>query len=367
MRAIIAGGGTGGHIYPGLAIAAAIEEHYSQAEIIFLGSADGLEADIVPEAGYRLEVIPCQGLPREVSLKILQSILLSSVGFCQALKKVFSFKPDLVIGTGGYVSGPTILAAVLLRKKTIIHEQNAYPGLTNRLLASKVDKVALSNRAASHHFSDQADLVWTGNPVRPEILTARKEEACLELGLELEKPKLLAFGGSSGARSINQAMEALYPLAEEGQLQIIHITGHQDFERVKEVAQQLGITELERGDTIIKSYLHNMAAALAAADLVVCRAGATALAEITARGIPAILIPYPHAAENHQEHNARSLKKEGAAEVILDEELTGQKLASKVKELIFTEKKLASMAEASKKLGKPQALENILEILKELL
>ncbi|SJZ35555.1 undecaprenyldiphospho-muramoylpentapeptide beta-N-acetylglucosaminyltransferase [Selenihalanaerobacter shriftii] len=368
MKVIITGGGTGGHIYPGLAIAKSIEDKYSQAKILFVGNADGLEADIVPQVGYELATISSKGLPRKISLDILKSLFLSGVGVWQARSLITSFQPNIVIGTGGYVSGPVMLVAALLKEKTIIHEQNAYPGLTNKLLARLVDKVALSSQDAKEHFNVSTDLIWTGNPIRKEVIQAKKKESCQELGLDIEKKIILVFGGSRGAKSINQAMKAVYKLAQKNsQIQVLHITGKNDFHRVKEDATTLGISELEKGNIIIKSYLYNMAAGLAAADLVISRAGATGLAEITARGIPAILIPYPYAAENHQEHNARSLEKRGAAKVILDDELTGEKLVKEVNNLIFDQDKLKSMAQASKKLGKPEAVENILRLVEELI
>lgn len=367
MKAIITGGGTGGHIYPGLAIARNIEAEYENPDILFVGNAEGLEAEIIPQAGYELKTIPCQGLPRKLSIKILESLILTGLGVWKAREIITSFQPDIVIGTGGYVSAPVVLAAALMGKKTIIQEQNAYPGLTNRLLAYLVDRVALSHQDAENYFTSRADLIWTGNPIRPEIMTARKEASCNKLGLDSKRRIILSFGGSRGARSINQAMEEVYRLAERNsRLQILHITGKNEFNRVQEAAAKQGITELDKGNIIIKPYLYDMAAGLAAADLVISRAGATGLAEITARGIPAILIPYPHAAENHQVHNARALEKEGAAKVILDQNLTGKRLVEEVENLIFSDNRLERMAQASKRLGKPQAGTNILRLVEEL-
>ncbi|MGM0471324.1 MAG: undecaprenyldiphospho-muramoylpentapeptide beta-N-acetylglucosaminyltransferase [Bacillota bacterium] len=367
MRVLITGGGTGGHIYPGLAVARTIEAEYSQAEILFVGSSEGLEAEVVPEAGYRLRTIPCRGLPRKLSPEILVSLFLTGVGVWQARKIINDFQPDVVIGTGGYVSGPVVLAAALLGKQTIIQEQNAYPGLTNKLLAYVVDEVALSYKAATKHFTSQASLEWTGNPIRPEIIAATKEESCRKLGLDSDCQIILSFGGSRGARSINQAMEEVYRFVQEhSQVQLLHITGHNNFAEVQEVAATMGITPHEEGNVIIKDYLYDMAAGLAASDLVISRAGATGLAEITARGIPAILIPYPYAAENHQEHNARALEEQGAAEVILDSELTGKRLVEQIEALIFAEDRLEAMSAASKKLGKPEAGEHILNLVEGL-
>ncbi|SDC35084.1 MULTISPECIES: undecaprenyldiphospho-muramoylpentapeptide beta-N-acetylglucosaminyltransferase [unclassified Candidatus Frackibacter] len=368
MKAILTGGGTGGHIYPGLAIAKGIEMNYEKAEILFVGTNEGLEAEIVPKAGYELANISSRGLPRKLSIEILTSLVTTGIGVWEAKKLINTFKPDIVIGTGGYVSGPVMLMASLMKKKTVIHEQNAYPGLTNRLLSRLVDKVALSNQDAESYFNGNSKLVLTGNPVRPEIIKARRLESYKELGLDPNKKFILVFGGSRGAKSINQAMEEVYKLSQKNpEIQVLHITGKNDFARVREVATKLGISNLKNGHIIIKPYLYNMAAGLAAADLVISRAGATGLAEITARGIPAILIPYPYAAENHQEHNARSLERRGAAKVILDHDLNGVKLVNEIQELIFDQERLDKMAKASKKLGKPKAVDNIIKLIDELI
>jgi UDP-N-acetylglucosamine--N-acetylmuramyl-(pentapeptide) pyrophosphoryl-undecaprenol N-acetylglucosamine transferase len=368
MKVIITGGGTGGHIYPGLAIARSIEMEYADAEILFVGNEDGLEAEIIPREGYDLATIPSQGLPRKISLDILKSLFLTGRGVWEARKLVASFNPEIVIGTGGYVSGPVMLVAALQNRRTIIHEQNAYPGLTNKLLARLVDQVALSNLDAKDHFTNKENLTWTGNPVRPEIIKANRRESYQDLDLDPDRKTILVFGGSRGAKSINQAMEDVYKLAQNNSgIQVLHATGKNDFSRIKKVVAKLGISELEKGNVIIKPYLYNMAAALAVADLVISRAGATGLAEITAKGIAAILIPYPYAAENHQEYNARSLEKRGAAKMILDRNLTGERLLTEVKKMISSEDRLEKMVESSKEVGKPEAAENILKLIKELL
>ncbi|OCL28122.1 undecaprenyldiphospho-muramoylpentapeptide beta-N-acetylglucosaminyltransferase [Orenia metallireducens] len=367
MKVLISGGGTGGHIYPGLAIARGLEEEFDDLEIIFVGTERGLEADIIPKAGYDLKTISVQGLPRKLSLKLFKSILKTGVGLIEARKIVKEFKPDIVIGTGGYVCGPIVLAAALSKVPTLIHEQNAYPGITNKLLSRFVDKIALSNIDAQKYFKSKEKTILTGNPIRPEILKKDRNEALAELGIAEGKKIILVFGGSRGARSINQAVIGLYPKIKRSNLQLLHITGKQDFDFVIEKAKEMGINDVERGNIMVKPYLYNMAAALAVANLVISRAGATGLAEITACGIPAILIPYPYASENHQLHNAQSLEKKGAAKVILDDKLTTEILNELISDLFTHEEKLIKMAKASGELGQPQAIEKLINLIKDLI
>ncbi|MCK8827141.1 undecaprenyldiphospho-muramoylpentapeptide beta-N-acetylglucosaminyltransferase [Natroniella acetigena] len=367
MRILISGGGTGGHIYPGLAIAKTVEQKNNNAKIAFVGTEQGLEADIIPKEGYQLKTIQVQGLPRKISVELVRAIFKSVIGLFEAKLILNDFKPDIVVGTGGYVCGPIVLAAALSNIPTVIHEQNAYPGLTNRLLAKIVDKIALSNLDAKGYLGDSDKVVLTGNPIRPEILEQNRVKAFKELGLNPKKKVILVFGGSRGAKSINQAVVKLYRQIKGSDLQLLHITGKDGFKEVKKEAQELGINSLKGGQIIIKPYLYNMEAALNVADLVISRAGATGLAEITACGIPAILIPYPYAAENHQEHNARSLERMNAAKVILDRELAGERLAKVVNELIFDEQKLNEMARASKELGQPNAADNLVALIQDLI
>ncbi|GAB6137099.1 undecaprenyldiphospho-muramoylpentapeptide beta-N-acetylglucosaminyltransferase [Halanaerobaculum tunisiense] len=363
MKVLFSGGGTGGHIYPSLAIAQRLETELDNIEILFVGTQDGLEADIIPQEGYPLETIAVEGLPRKLSFKLVTALAKTGWGLWQARQIIQDFGPDIVVGTGGYVCGPTVLAAALSGIPTLIHEQNAYPGLTNRILARVVDQIALSNRDAKEYLATPEKTVLTGNPIRPEILTKEQEEAYQELGLAPNQDTLLVLGGSRGARSINQALVAIYPQLQESNLQVLHITGQRDFSQVAQQAKEAGIKDLETGNIIIKPYLYNMEAALAITDLIISRAGATGLAEITACGIPAILVPYPHAAENHQEYNARSLEEAGAAKVVLDQEVTGAKLLNLIDKLLQDKTCLKKMSQASKELGQPQAADKLVDLL----
>ncbi len=366
MKVLIAGGGTGGHIYPGLAIARSLEENFSDLELLFVGTKQGLEADIIPKEGYELKTISVEGLPRKVSIKLFKSLFKSTKALIESKRIIKEFKADIVIGTGGYVCGPVVLAAALDNIPTLIHEQNAYPGITNKLLSRFVDRVALSNIDAKKYFSNPAKITLTGNPIRPEILEKSREEGFKELNLRADKKIILVFGGSRGAKSINQAVVNLYGRIEQLDCQLLHITGKRDFAAIKEQAKKKGIKDLEKGKIIIKPYLYNMSAALAVSSIVISRAGATGLAEITACGIPAILIPYPYAAEDHQLHNARSLERKGAAKVILDNEITADLLYQNIKSILSNKSELTKMSAASRSLGRPEAIKNILKIIEDL-
>ncbi|HOA40730.1 MAG TPA: undecaprenyldiphospho-muramoylpentapeptide beta-N-acetylglucosaminyltransferase [Halanaerobiales bacterium] len=368
MKAIITGGGTGGHIYPALAIARALEER--GWKILYLGSKGGLESTLVREEGFNYQEVQVAPLPRKLSVKLMSSVFKTMLGFFQARKLIKEFQPDVVLGTGGFVAGPVVLAASALKIPSIIHEQNVYPGFTNKLLARKVDIIALNFAAARDYFPEKikARFVVTGNPVRQAILNTDKEIGLEKLSLERGKKTILVFGGSQGAMSINRAMLEVYKYyTESNKVQIIQITGEKNYQQVLQDIEDAGVKLKENRHYKIIPYLREMEYAYAVADLVVYRAGATGIAEITAKGIPAILIPYPYAAENHQEYNARNLEKQGAAEVILDRDLKGQVLIEKIEELLSNEDRLKEMAQNSKSLGKAEATENIVSLIQDLL
>lgn len=364
MRILITGGGTGGHIYPGLAIAKNLKARNEKIEILFVGTNKGLEKDIVPKEGIPFETITVEGLTRKISLTSVKTGLKLLKGLWQSRSIIRDFQPTLVIGTGGYVCGPVVATAAWQGIPTLIHEQNAFPGITNRFLAKWVKKIAITYQESSKYFPANKTIL-TGNPVRPEVILAKREEALAKFGLDPAKKTVLVFGGSRGARSINEAMfQGKEVLAREGKLQIIHVTGQEDFAWI---SGQKSMEEVRLGNLIIKPYLYNMPEALAAADLLVCRAGATTLAELTVRGLPSILIPYPYATDNHQEYNARSLERQDAAVVLLDKELSAQSLTENILDLIKDENRLNSMAQRSKSMGKPEAAQTIVDCLYSLL
>lgn len=368
LRIIVAGGGTGGHIYPALAIARGLKEKYPDAEILYVGNNHGMESDIVPKEGLPFKGLSGAGLQRKLSLKNLQVLWQTGRGFWQAVRVLNSWKPDVVIGTGGYVCGPVLLAAALGRIPTLIHEQNALPGVTNRILSRFVDRVAVTFKESVKYFPRSDKVILTGLPVRPEILRATRLEGLKKLGIGANRFLLLSFGGSRGARAINKAMvTVIKQFIGDPRLNILHVTGTLGYEEFLGDCAAAGINLDGAGNVTIISYLYNMQDALAAADLVISRAGAATCAEINALGIPSILVPYPFAAENHQEHNARALEKEGAALVLLDRKLRGDLLCDMVAGLLDDRGRLSAMAEASRKMGKTKALEDIINTVDDLI
>lgn len=366
MRVLITGGGTGGHIYPALAIANGIKTRFPDADILFVGNAKGLESEIVPREGYAFRSITVEGLPRKLTrvFKVLKALLKTCKGGLEAYKILKEFRPTVVVGTGGYVCFSVVMLAALLKIPTVIQEQNALPGRTNRLLSHVVSKVAVAFPESIKYFSRKADIIVTGLPVRGEIFEADRESGLAAFGLENTRFTILGVGGSQGARSLNTAMADVIEKASAGEkLQIIHVTGQSGYEDTIGALRARGIEPDNLKNVKVKPYLHNMADALAAADLVICRAGATTIAEVTARALPSILIPYPYAANNHQEYNARALVKSGAAIMILDRNLNGNKLWEEIGSLAKKKVNLSQMAEKSGNLGKPEALKNLVQMI----
>ena len=365
MRVLLAGGGTGGHIYPALAVAEGLQEIYPDLELLYVGTKKGLENTIVPQSGLPFATITVEGLPRKLSPALLKAGIKAIEGGAEALKVVRRFQPDLVIGTGGYVCGPVIMAAKLCRVPAVIHEQNAFPGVTNKLLARIADLVLVNFEDAKKYFVHPEKVLKTGLPIRPEVLDTQKQEGLAFFGLSSEKQTLLVSGGSRGAKSLNKAMTAAYPqLLAYQKLQIIHLTGTLDYEETLAAMRQLGVTPEKYPQLVIRPYLHEMEYALAAADFCVGRAGATYLAGRTACGLPAVLIPCPFASEDHQQFKAQSLVDCGAAAMILDQELSGKTLYTALKPLIEDEDYRTAMAERAAQAGNRDALNKIIALLK---
>lgn len=368
LRFVVAGGGTGGHIYPALAIARGLKDRYPGSQILYIGTAHGMEADIVPKEGLPFKGIPAAGLERKISMRNLNVLWQTGLGLLKALRIIRSWKPDLVVGTGGYVCGPVVLAAALCKVATLIHEQNAFPGVTNRILSRFAGLVAVTFADSVQYFSHREKVRLTGLPVRPEILGAERDNARKKLGLTNDTLLLFSFGGSRGAFTINEAMiEVIKIFANDPRVAIFHVTGNLGYQKFLESCAAAGINLSGIRNVTIASYLYNMQDVLSAADLVIGRAGAATLAELTALGIPSILIPYPYASENHQEFNARALEQEQASLVVLDRELNGDLLSKMVAELIGDRNRLLVMGAASKKMGKKRALEDIIACADELI
>ncbi len=369
MRVLLAGGGTGGHVYPAVTIAKALQE--KGAQILFVGTQRGLEREIVPREGFDLAFIPVESFPRRLTWRLAKAGFTALAGFGRARSILRSFKPHVCIGTGGYVAGPVVLAAALERIPTVVQEQNALPGVTNRILARFVDKLALGYEAAKDSFGRPDKLVVTGNPIRPEIVQTSRAEGAHKLGLNPRRRNVLIFGASQGARTINQAVIDGYDALMRHDAHYILVTGERGYdetlalmtERGHRLVTLDGSKGVTSGNLRLVPYMYEMAAALASADLVVGRAGALSISEITARGLPSILIPFPHAAENHQEVNARVLEEAGAARMILDRELTGPRLADAVGELLGDRETLQKMGEAATRLGRPDAVWDIVALI----
>jgi UDP-N-acetylglucosamine--N-acetylmuramyl-(pentapeptide) pyrophosphoryl-undecaprenol N-acetylglucosamine transferase len=350
LRVIVAGGGTGGHLYPGIAVARCFQARCPGTEVRFLGLAGGLEERLVPREGFRLHTVTVKALKGRSKLAQIGALAVLGKGTLQALAILRRVRPHLVIGTGGYVMGPAVLAATLLRLPRVILEQNLLPGIAVRTLAHFSQAIFTSFPETSTYLP-KARVEYTGTPVRQDICEIETTGATDHDG----RLHVLIFGGSQGACRINRAvLEALPYLAKHHDcLRIVHQTGTTDFEEVSQAYQQ---TTLEAEAS---PFLYDMADRYRWTHLVICRAGASTLAELTVCGKPAILIPYPYAADDHQRLNALALQQQGAAQMILEAELTGERLYEAIHTLLRHPEQLHQQTEHSRRLGKPQAADTI--------
>ncbi|NLW78300.1 MAG: UDP-N-acetylglucosamine--N-acetylmuramyl-(pentapeptide) pyrophosphoryl-undecaprenol N-acetylglucosamine transferase [Ruminococcaceae bacterium] len=363
MRVLFAAGGTAGHVNPALAIAQGIAVRWPGADIHFAGRQAGMERGLVQKAGYPFHPIEVRGFQRKPTpqnaVRNLQALwhLAFAPGAAQKILK--AVQPDVVIGAGGYVSGPVLREAARRGYKTAIHEQNAWPGMTNRLLAKDVDVIFAPTASAVERLGYHAKTIVTGNPVRPEVTMQDRTAARRALGAG-ERPVLLSYGGSLGAMRLNQVVADLaeWHLAHRDFLHI-HATGSIEKEDFAALAKEKGIAG--RKNFVIREYIDDMPAMLAAADLVICRAGALTLAELAAVGRAAVLVPSPNVAENHQHHNAMEFAKVGAAKVLEESTLTGQLLIDTVDALTADPAVLQQMGQAAHRLDHPDALEKIID------
>ena len=370
MHILFAGGGTAGHINPALAIAGYVKERQPDAKISFVGTAARLEARLVPEAGYDFYTIDVEGFQRSLSLKNIGRNITAA---CKAVKAshdarriIEQLRPDLVVGTGGYVSGPVVRQAQKLGIKTAIHEQNAYPGVTTRMLSEKADAVMLAMPEAEARLKLSAKPYITGNPVRRSVLKADKAAARRALGID-GRPMILSFGGSLGARAINEAAADVIAWHwKTGSLFHFHGAGSSGYRDMQRLLAEKRV-DLGRAPTVrFSEYINDMDLCMAAADLVICRAGAITLSELEAQGKAAILIPSPYVAENHQYHNAMTLASRGAAKVIEEKDLTGPLLVEEVRALISDPSRLREMGKRAKEAAVTDTAERIYDILMSL-
>ncbi len=356
MRVLIAGGGTGGHLFPGIALAEEIVTRHPKNDVVFVGTDRGLEARVVPQNGFVFEAIKSRGLKGMGLVKLLLGLLLLPVSFISAISLLRKYRPDVVVGVGGYSSGPVVLMAWLLRIPTAIQEQNALPGFTNKVLGKFADAIFVSFEAAIPFFPYKRAHAL-GNPIRRALL-----ENFLRSTIAHEVFTLLIFGGSLGARGLNSRVIEALPFLKDlkGAIHIIHQTGKADLETVKK-----GYAEQEF-PADVREFIDDMAGAYLGADLVLCRAGATTLAELTVCKKASILVPFPHATDDHQAVNAKALVDAGAAIMFREAELTGEKLATAIRELKNDAPRLAKMEKQAGMLGRPEASGEIAAVLQQL-
>jgi UDP-N-acetylglucosamine--N-acetylmuramyl-(pentapeptide) pyrophosphoryl-undecaprenol N-acetylglucosamine transferase len=355
MRVMIAAGGTGGHIYPGIAVANEIKQRDPDSIVRFVGTAKGLEKKLVPEAGFELSLIKSTGLKNVGVAGKIKGALLLPRGFFEAWKLIKDFRPDVVVGAGGYVSGPVLLMAYFMGVPTMAMESNALPGFTNRKLARFIDKAALTFEEAQQFFPGKG--VITGNPVRREFFDIEPKQR------KEGEFHLLIFGGSQGARAVNNAMIEALPFLDSylEKLHITHQTGEADLESVRK-----GYADAGWSGADVQPYISEMVSAFADTDLIICRAGATTCAELAAAGKAAVMVPLPSAADDHQRKNAEALQNAGAAVMVLQADLSGERLANEIKGLIDAPEKLTAMEEAARKLAKADAARIAVDMIEEL-
>ncbi len=370
MRILIAGGGTGGHLYPGIALARELRRRDPSAQVSFVGTAAGIEARVVPREGFQLDLIRVAGLKGKSRADRLRGFLLLPVAGADAWRVISRRRPDVVVGVGGFASGPVLALAAVRGCPTMLLEQNALPGLTNRLLARLVRAAAVNFEDALSYFPGTGFVA--GNPVRPEFFTARNEEANDQTspfdsmdaasGVHLAQGRILIFGGSQGAHAINVAMvEAASRLAATGlRLAITHQTGERDLDLVRTAYGRAGLAAR------VEAFIFEIDGEMKAADLVICRAGATTLAELTASGRPSILVPLPTATDDHQRKNAAVLERAGAGLVIDEQELSGARLADAIARLVAAPATRQQMSAAARTLARPDAAQRIADRVEQL-
>ena len=354
---VIAGGGTGGHLYPGIALAKALMKHDTDIQITFVGTRQGIESRVLPREGFRLKTILSGGLLGKKGIGRLINWLKLPVSILQSIGYLLMNRPRLVVGVGGYVSGPVALSAWVLRIPMMIHEQNTVPGATNRWLGKIADKVAITFEMSKKYFPAHK-VVETGNMIREEFTEAKAANIPAS-----EKFTVLALGGSQGAQSINRALLAALDTLEpvKDRLHIIHQTGQSDEAEVQAGYKHKGFS------ADAQAFIYDMAEQYRKASLIICRSGATTLAEVTALGIPSVLVPFPFAAHNHQEHNARALESNGAAQVILDRDVNGERLAQIILDGMEHPEALQEMADKSFQMGRRDATERVRQLCMELM
>ncbi|MFH1709457.1 MAG: undecaprenyldiphospho-muramoylpentapeptide beta-N-acetylglucosaminyltransferase [bacterium] len=360
MKAVMVGGGTGGHVYPAIAVAEAIQDKILDSQILFIGSEGGIEEKIVPEARFSLATIKARGMLRKFSYRSISAPFMAIVGFFDSIRILKSFRPDIIVATGGFVSLPVVMAGFFLRIPVMLHEGNAIPGLATRICKWFASCVTIAFESQRKYFRWKK-VYCIGGPVRKAVIKSIKGISIQNMGLRQDQKIVLVLGGSQGASSINKVVIHALPDLEGLNLQLIHICGNRDYDQIK------GSLAETRPFYHLLPYMHNIWDGLAAADLVISRAGATAISEIIARGLPSILIPFPFSAEGHQDLNANILAEAGASIVIKDKDLTKDVLGMEVTRLLKDKEIYLKMSKASSSLGKPNAAVDFVNIMTGLL
>ncbi|CAK8054203.1 undecaprenyldiphospho-muramoylpentapeptide beta-N-acetylglucosaminyltransferase [Eupransor demetentiae] len=360
MRVILSGGGTGGHIYPALALAKVIKQHDPEAEFLYVGSYRGVESNIVPKTGLPFKQLNVQGFKRSLSLDNFKTVWLFERAVSQSKKIIKDFKPDVVVGTGGYVSGAVLYAAEKMKIPTVVHEQNSVPGITNRFLARKVTKIGVAFQMAADQFpAGKTRLV--GNPRAQEVAGLKSDFSWQQYDLSDQVPTLLIFGGSQGAPAINMAVIEALPEFNQRDYQIVVVAGPKRLASFETVMQERHLTPAK--NVKILPYIDNMPAVLAKTAAIVARAGATSIAEITTLGIPSILVPSPYVTGDHQRKNAQSLVQAGAAKMILETEFNGQHLLEAADEIMQDQQLRETMAQKAEAIATPDAGDQLYQLL----
>lgn len=363
MKVIIAAAGTGGHINPGIAIANEIKKHHKNAEITFIGTPRGLENDLVPRSGYKLKTIDAYGIKRQISFQNFRNICKTLKSYKIAKKLIKQIKPDIIIGTGGYICGPVLSSGVKLKIPTILHESNAFPGIAVKVLSKKTNTVLVGFEDAKTRLPKAKNIVVTGTPTKVNKMNLsdkQKADIKKQFRIENELPIVAIFGGSQGAESINRCLIEIINKKLNEKYQIIWAVGKQKYEEV--------INSIKRPyNASIVPYIYNMEEVLNLADLIVSRSGAMTITEVAKCGKPAIFIPYPYATENHQEYNAKVLEKAGAAKIILNKDLSTDKLNKTIIEIIKDKEKLKQMGKNAEKISIKNVNEKIYKEIEKLL
>ena len=371
MNVIFTCGGTGGHIMPAIAVANIWKERHPDSKILFIGGEGGMEEELVPKAGFDQVILPASGLARGKDLKSIKHNIksiqkvLKGVKTCK--KIIRDFKPDVIVGTGGYASFPALLAGSMLGVPTCVHESNAMPGLTTRMIAGRVDRVLVCFPESVSHYRKQDKVEIVGMPVRREFIYTQKEAARRELGID-HRPLVVTAFGSQGAKAMNEVTAELFRLEQEAGFPFrhIHAVGSYGWGWMPELVERKGV-DLTKTDAItMQEYIYNMPTVMAAADIFISRAGASSCNEIAASGTPCILIPSPNVTDNHQEKNARALEKEGAALVLLEKDCTAQVLLEQIQSLLADRQRYDRMAKALQSMVVPDSAERLCTIMEQL-